>query len=79
MAERKRLQGFRDAYRFKDPGDDTVSVDDMDRMTGNAVNVDLAAALAWQVKRDVFVPTWLEMGRPDSAEFWRRWKARYPA
>ncbi|KAL7424692.1 hypothetical protein Q5752_000376 [Cryptotrichosporon argae] len=72
VAERKRAQGFPDAYVLA--GD----VKTQNRQLGNAINVQLMAAVCRQIKRDVYYPFWLANGRPDNRAFWRQWRAAYP-
>lgn len=48
LLERRRFQGFPDAYRLKGP------LEAREQMIGNAMHVGLIAAIARQIKEDVF-------------------------
>jgi site-specific DNA-cytosine methylase len=72
VAERKRFTGMPDAYQLHG------TPEDKDRLTGNAINVAVAEALAREIKTAVFTKAWREQGKPSSSAFWRSWRAAHP-
>ncbi|RSH94741.1 hypothetical protein EHS25_004546 [Saitozyma podzolica] len=67
VAERKRAMGFPDDFRL------AGTPEDMDRLLGNAMVVDVMRAIYRQIIRDVVLPWWIQAGRPEAVrDAWRR-------